>query len=57
MSETSIKRLLRLQIENYQRLKLDLKLEGKSQIELLAISIALTKLATEVQELAGDRRL
>ncbi|MDZ8135150.1 MAG: hypothetical protein RM049_07575 [Nostoc sp. DedQUE04] len=53
-TETDIEKLLRLQNESYQELKLTLGLEGKSQIELLAISLALTKLATEARELAGD---
>lgn len=53
-TETDIEKLLRLQNESYQELKLTLGLERKSQIELLAISLALTKLATEARELAGD---
>ncbi|MEH1805788.1 hypothetical protein [Nostoc sp.] len=55
--ETDIEKLLRLQDESYQELKLALGLEGKSQIELLAISLALTKLATEARELAGHKPL
>ncbi|MEH2357547.1 hypothetical protein [Nostoc sp.] len=57
MSETDIQKLLRLQDESYQRLKESLGLEGKSQIELLAISLALIKLATEAEGLAGHKPL
>ncbi|MEH2174827.1 hypothetical protein [Nostoc sp.] len=57
MSETDIEKLLRLQHESYKALKLSLKLEEKSKLELLGISIALTKLATEAQELAEHKPL
>ncbi len=57
MSETDIEKLLRLQNESYQGLKKGLGLEEKSQIELLAISLALIKLATEAGELAGYKPL
>ncbi|MEH2286916.1 hypothetical protein [Nostoc sp.] len=43
MSEADIEKLLRLQDESYQWLKLSLELEGKSFLELLAISLALNR--------------
>ncbi|PHM11628.1 hypothetical protein [Nostoc sp. 'Peltigera malacea cyanobiont' DB3992] len=51
-TETDIEKLLRLQAEIYKKLKEDLApLKTKSQLEVLALGLALTKLATEVIEL------
>ncbi|MEH1918207.1 hypothetical protein [Nostoc sp.] len=56
-TETDVEKLLRLQAESYEKLKEYLDtLEPKSQLEILGLGLALTKLATEVMDL-GQREL